>query len=58
MNDNKWEIQAPTEKNSYTRKEVVDVLKKFTKEADFIDFSKEYGLSGWVELDKWIENEL
>ena len=31
------------------------ILRKFVKEAEFIDFTSEFGISGWRELDKWIK---
>lgn len=39
-------------KNYYTAEEVKQLIKKFVRTADFIDFNKEYGIKGWKELEK------
>lgn len=39
-------------KSNYTQEQVIQILKHFVKTADFIDFTKEYGIAGWTELDK------
>ena len=41
-------------KEDYSRMEMIDKLKELVRTADFLDFTREYGLGGWAELDEWI----
>jgi tRNA(His) 5'-end guanylyltransferase len=34
------------------------ILRKFIQEAGFVDFTKEFGITGWKELDKWIKTNI
>lgn len=43
---------------NYTTDEVKKLFKHFVKSADFIDFNREYGITGWKELDKWLEQNV
>jgi len=43
---------------NYTTDEVKQLIKHFVKTADFIDFNREYGITGWKELDKWLEKNV
>ena len=43
---------------NYTTDEVKQLIKHFVKTADFIDFDREYGITGWKELDKWLEQNV
>jgi hypothetical protein len=43
---------------NYTTDEVKQLIKHFVKTADFIDFNREYGITGWEELDKWLEQNV
>lgn len=43
---------------NYTTDEVKQLIKHFVKTADFIDFNREYGITGWKELDKWLEQNV
>lgn len=43
---------------NYTTNEVKQLIKRFVKTADFIDFNREYGITGWKELDKWLEQNV
>ncbi len=37
---------------------VKDKIKGFVKDASFIDFTPEYKLEGWKELDNWLEKNI
>ncbi len=43
---------------NYTAEEVKHLFKHFVKSVDFIDFTREYGITGWKELDKWLEQNV
>lgn len=43
---------------SYSKKDVINIIKKLIKDADFISFTEEYGPKGWSELEKWINNNI
>lgn len=44
-------------KDSWNREEVKTLLNSLIK-ADFLDFTNEYGITGWKAFDKWIEENL
>jgi hypothetical protein len=47
----KWQAER-----MYTYEEVFTLLTDLV-DSDFIDFTKEYGIKGWDELTKWIQNK-
>ena len=46
----KWQ-----EERMYSEEEVWNLVRDLVENSDFIDFNKEYGVSGWNELPKWFE---
>lgn len=51
----KWQKEQDNKLHS---EEVKQLIKHFVKTADFIDFTKEHGIRGWEELDKWLEQNI
>ena len=55
-------FEQHTDKNlnikNYTTDEVKQLIKHFVRTANFIDFNREYGITGWTELDKWLEQNV
>ena len=51
-------ISGVISSKNYTTDEVKQLIKHFVKTADFIDFDREYGITGWKELDKWLEQNV
>ena len=51
-------ISDVSSSKNYTADEVKQLIKHFVKTADFIDFNREYGITGWKELDKWLEQNV
>jgi hypothetical protein len=51
-------ISDVSSSKNYTTDEVKQLIKHFVKTADFIDFNREYGITGWKELDKWLEQNV
>ena len=56
--DKKLHISDVISSKNYTTDEVKQLIKHFVKTADFIDFDREYGITGWEELDKWLEQNV
>lgn len=44
----------PTKK----QKDTIELLKKFMESADFVDFTKEYGVTGWDKIPEWVKNNV
>lgn len=51
-------MENKVENKQYTTDEVKKLFKYFVKSVDFIDFTREYGVKGWKELDKWLEKNV
>ena len=58
MSEKKLDISDVRSSKEYTTQEVKDKIKELIKDADFLDFTKEYGIMGWEELDKWLKNNI
>ena len=56
--EKKLNISDVSSSKNYTTDEVKQLIKHFVKTADFIDFNREYGITGWKELDKWLEQNV
>ena len=51
-------ILAVSGSKNYTAEEVKHLFKHFVKSVDFIDFTREYGITGWKELNRWLEKNV
>ena len=58
QNSEQLNILAVSSSKNYTTDEVKKLFKHFVQSADFIDFTREYGIKGWKELDKWLEQNV
>lgn len=59
LNFTKESIQELISKfDVYSKNDVSNLIKKLVKNADFISFTEEYGPKGWIELDKWINDNI
>ena len=57
-NTSELNISDVSSNKNYTTDEVKQLIKHFVKTADFIDFNREYGITGWKGLDKWLEQNV
>jgi len=48
--DKKLHMSDVISSKNYTTDEVKQLIKHFVKTADFIDFNREYGITGWNKM--------